>query len=208
MSEPNDTTTVKTRTRFPFVRRRWLVLACIVIVMFAIFAWGWSRAHRQHMAVKEIERLGGYVEYVERNYGRLPRLGIFHFKGILTAVDFGRSEIIDSDLETLQYSTTLERVYMANCGITDSGLEHVVGLKHLVRLELTNTPITDEGLKHLQGLTALRTLNLIGTQISDKGLEHLKGLTNLEYLSLDGTKVTKKGVEALQKALPNCKTSY
>lgn len=230
MSEPTDAPVAQTQTRFLFKRRRWLVLASIVIVLVAVFAWGKYRAHRRELAIQEIERLGGTVELRNRSVvlDWLESLNIFHFNGYPFLVEFHRSEIIDSDLKKLHGLPTLERLVINECGITDAGLQHLIGLKHLDTLSLNDNKITDEGLRHLEGftqleylflasnkitgkglihlqqLTALGTLNLGGTEITDGGLKHLKGLTELTDLSLHWTQISDEGLEHI-KGLTNLK---
>jgi hypothetical protein len=137
---------------------------------------------RQHLAIREIERIGGHVDTDAR--------GPTWLRGLVGMEGMKRFDIVTS-------------VDLANTAATDATLSHLACLSELRDIRLTKTQISDVGLANLKGLTNLREVGLYKTQVTDSGLVHLKGLTKLWRLNLGETQVTEEGVGELLSDLPN-----
>jgi hypothetical protein len=158
-------------------RPLWIGLATVVLVVVAIGLRIGVPIYRQHVAIREIERLGAYVitSPVGPKWLR-ARLGNDAMKLFdeVTFVDFRGTRA------------------------TDATMDHVSCLKSMTGLSLHGTQITDAGLAHLKGLPNLYRLSLFNTQVTDAGLAHLKGLNRLDDLFLDRTLVTDAGLAQLR----------
>ena len=129
-------------------RKRWRI-AVAVVVVFALVGWLVAfSAYKQHRAIQEIERLGGYVNRETVGPQWLQKLG------------FGIDRVVEVDLEGTE--------------ITDDGLQHLSSLPNLGCLRLDGTRISDDGLKHLSGLANLQELFLEKTQVTDNGVKMLQ----------------------------------
>ncbi len=108
--------------------------------------------YRQHVAVREIERVGGSVSTDPRGpeWLRDPRVDHRFPFDIPHWVSLGRS------------------------AATDATLIHVGRLTELKMLQLDGTPMSDAGLMHLKGLTGLRKIWLQNTRVTDAGAAALK----------------------------------
>lgn len=125
-----------------FSLRSLFVLTTICSIIFAIG----GRAWRQQAAVREIEALGGWVDY----HKPIP-LGI---------------ETL-ADVKWIGFSYDCKQV-------TDDDLRHLAEMTEVEEIFLYYTSITDEGLKHLTGLTKLKELGLCQTKVTPKGIAKLK----------------------------------
>jgi hypothetical protein len=139
-------------------------------------------------AIAAIEKRGGEVQY-DNNHPDKPVIAV-HF--------FGKADVVDSDLASLEPLTSLLEVVLTGTGVTDAGLEHLKGLSNLGSLMLTETQVSDAGMSHLEGLSRLEILGLHDTAITDEGLAHLAGLTRLDLLALNNTKITDAGLVHLK----------
>jgi len=143
--------------------------------------------YRRHIAIKEIERLGGGI--VTEHVGP----------------EWLRSWVDNRRIRSLYKVTS---VGLFDSRITDASLVYLNELPEVQAIDLEHTPITDDGLRHLKGLTELRELNLMHTNVTDAGLVHLKGLRNLELLALWKTRVTKTGVREMEDAVPGLRVFW
>jgi hypothetical protein len=202
----SDTTTPDPR-RFPIrpPRLLWIGLGTSVLVVVAIGLGATTPIYRQHLAIREIKRLGGTV--VTRPTGpqwlrdRVSKERMQLFDDVV-GVHFGGTNATDTTLSLVGGLTRLERLFLDNTQVSDAGLAHLKGLTRLQLLSLDGTQVTDSGLVHVAGLTALQQLWLGDTRVTDAGLVPLRGLPNLQGLSLTNTPVTNAGVVGLQRALP------
>src|SRR5262245_9290919 len=218
--------------------RRWnplslrMYLAVLVTIGVASTAYVGVRLHRQHVALREIKRLGGFVitepggpawlrsvlgndrmrmfdnvVYVELGRTRASDATlatISCLKG-MSGLSLGGTEISDAGLAHLKGMTNLHNLLLVNTRVTDAGLAHLKGLTRLQYLVLDRTDVTDAGLVPLEELTGLKDLSLGSTRVSDASLVRLAGLTRLQYLWLGDTQVTDAGAAELQAALPQAK---
>jgi hypothetical protein len=218
--------------------RRWIPLSLRMYVAVLVIAGVASAvniglpAWRQHIALKEIERLGGFaiaapggpawlravlgndrmkmfddVVYVELGRTRASDSTLRHLSCLtsISGLSLGGTEITDAGLGHLEKLTNLHNLVLVNTRVTDAGLAHLTELKRLRYLVLDRTDVTDAGLVPLEELTSLKDLSLGSTRVSDASLVHLAALTRLEYLWLRDTLVTDAGAVELQAALPNAK---
>jgi hypothetical protein len=163
-------------------RPLWIGLATVVLVVFAAGLKIGTTIYRQHVAFREIERVGGSVSTDPRGPEWLrDRVGDEWMK--LTG-----DVVIGAHLE--------------HTHLTDATLRDIRWLTELQGLCLYCTRVNDADLLHLDGLTNLRVLFLDQTRVTDAGLAHLKRLRSLETLCLYGTSVTDEGVAELKRALP------
>ncbi|MFN0053948.1 MAG: hypothetical protein ACKV0T_17355 [Planctomycetales bacterium] len=163
-------------------RPLWIFLGTVAFVVMAIAVRIGLPIYRQRVAIREFERLGGFVEL--QNGGPV----------------WLRRVVGDRWMTPFQ---EVVHVGLGGSQVTDSNLIHLEQMPNLEWLVLTDTQISDPGLVYLQGLNKLTILDLEGTQVTNAGLEHLKELTALQWLYLCRTEVTPPGVAKLQAALPS-----
>ena len=166
----------------------WCGVAAVLLVLLSVFLLIWLPYHREQVAIREIESLGGSVGTFWDGPGWVP-----------------------FSPERLSWFDRVNIVILSDTSISDEGLTNLSALANLSHLSLERTPVSDKGLKHLSELNNLAHLSLDNAQITDDGLKHLSGLTNLKYLDLNHTQVTDAGVKELRKSLPawpDCSISY
>lgn len=160
----------------------WIGLPAIALIVVAVGLRVGLPIYRQHVAVQEIERLGGTADCVH------------------VGPQWLRDRVGD---ERMRLFDKVVNVRLSETQATDATLRKINGLTSLRWLDLDGTQVTDSGLAHLRGIRNLKWLWLQNTRVTDAGLAHLKGLPNLELLDLDDTHVTKAGVDSLVQTLPN-----
>jgi len=201
----------------------WFAVAAVLMVVLCVAMYVWLPYHREQVAIREIERLGGVFhtgwigpEWVWDGPTWLQEIvddGWLSWFDRVSYVDLAETAINNEELKYLKKHLKglmhLIGLRLNDTQIGDDGLKHLIsGLTNLRQLNVSNTLVSDKGLKHLNGLTNPHLLLLDNTQISDGGLKHLIGLKTLSSLSLENTQVTDEGVKKLQKVLPNCEISY
>src|SRR5262249_22199444 len=200
MSSTSDRPTLADPRRFsvPLPRALWIGIVAVVLVVVALGLQIGVPIYRQQVAIREIERVGGYVTLGSRGPEWLRDwLGFggkwVEFVDPPIAVYLMGSSADDATLVHLRAIRTLEQVAL-NTQVTDAGLSHLKGLDHLEVLRLDGTQVTDAGMIHLKGLKSLNQLGLCSTRITDAGLLQISGLPKLNFLSLDNTQVTDAGL--------------
>jgi Leucine-rich repeat (LRR) protein len=198
----------------------WFGVVAVLMVVLSVFLSVWLPYHREQVAIREIERLGGRVftewdwddpEWIEDGPEWLRKIfndGWLSWFDRVRNVWLNETQVSDEGLKHLSGLTSLQKLWLQNTQISDEGLKHLNSMSNLIWLYLDNTQVSDEGLKSLTSLANLSWLALNDTQISNEGLKHLSDLTNLEILELQNTQVTDEGVKELQKALPGCRIAY
>lgn len=183
-------------------RKRWKI-ALGVVVLFAVVGWlvAWP-AYQRHLAIAEIERVGGYAFPTPTAPSWMRRWGYYRRRHTVYLED---KPFTDSGLSRIDGLANLKYLYMQGTEVSDEGVKHLTTLRHLYDLSLARTQITGDGLRRLVDIPSLRKLRLEGTAVTDKGLQHLVGLEKLIYLNLSDTLVTEDGVKMLQESLPNCR---
>ena len=131
----------------------WIGLAAVVLVVVAVGLQVGLPIYRQQVAIREIKRLGGYMNTRERGPAWVQRL-----------MGDERMDLLD------------EVVYVAldEKDVNDETLRHLSCLTGLEGLALTGTRVTDAGLAHLQKLTRLSELSICDTKVTDVGVAELK----------------------------------
>jgi len=225
----------------PKPKRRWyqyslrslFILTTLVAIACSWYAYEMNEAAKRRVAIKEIQRLDGYVEYdgpyppwpsididpllhnngIEspRSYSLLRQIHGDEYLGNAVTVKlgipfFGRlgQQVTDAELACLAGLPKLKVLALHSYKVTDTGLVHLKSLVYLESLYLWDTQITHAGLENLKSLPNLTSLCLVDTEITDAGLEALKGFTNLKRLELRETQTSEEDIETLQQALPNC----
>ncbi len=186
-------------------RPLWTGLAAVVLTIVAGGLWIGVPIYRQRVAIREIERAGGNVVYMESGQDWLFRwLGDDGMSGLaeVAGVSLSETEFIDADLESIRVLNRIRRLNLRSTRVTDAGCRHLEVLVSLQELNLDDTKVSDAGLPHLERLKRLEYLSLERTRLTDEGLGRLKGLPHLRELSLRETKATDAGVAELRRALP------
>ncbi len=194
--------------------RPWRVIAVVVVLLLAVTVWlAAVPLYQRHVAIQEIERLEGSIDYESispdwlvdsgmdgwlRRVGikldRVRRVGLYHNAGVT-----------DAALRHLGNLTDLVVLDLRGTDVTDDGLVHLTGITNLEGLALNDTNVTDRGLDTLAKFTSLKHLGLEGTSISDEGLVQLRSLTNLESLLLNHCSgVSYSGATRLRELMPKC----
>ncbi|MGE5195678.1 MAG: hypothetical protein ACM3U2_24565, partial [Deltaproteobacteria bacterium] len=141
-------------------RPLWIGLAATVLVVAAAALHLGMPIYRQHVCIREIERVGG----VALTFPRGP--------------EWLRDRVGD---ERMRLFEDVVEVQIIVKPATEETLRHVGELTSLQRLYLDGTPVTDDWLVHLKGLSRLEKLSLRNTPVTDAGLRHLKELTQLRW---------------------------
>src|SRR5579872_295544 len=185
---PTSDTSSNTRPHFwgviPISLRAFMALT--VILGVGSMLWVGVPAYRQHMAVREIERVGGWVGTLPRGPKMLRAWVGSEWMKSLDAVDvvyLGNSRVTDSTLLYVAWFERLRVLELSDTQVGDAGVAHLVGLVNLERLDLSHTRLTDAGLLHVKRMAGLKDLAVAHTHVTDAGLVHLKELLNLEYVS-------------------------
>jgi hypothetical protein len=222
-------------------RRRWIPLSLRMYLALLLVAGVGSASYvglpawRQHVALREIERLGGFVIaeprgpawlrsllvndrmkmfdevcYVELRGTRATDATLRHLSCLksMSGLSLGGTEITDAGLANLEGLTNLHNLLLVNTRVSDAGLAHLKRLKRLQNLVLDRTQVTGAGLARLEEMTNLKDLSLGSTRVSDTSLVHLAGLTRLKYVWLADTQVTDAGAAELQALLPQAKVVH
>ena len=167
----------------------WFGTLAVLMVVLAVFLSVWLPYHREQVAVRELERMGGVVY----TYWSGPEWIAFGPDWMHEIVNAG----------WLSWFDRVNGFVFTHSAITDEGLKHLSGLSDIDTLYLDNTQISDEGLKHLSSLTNLELLFLNNTQVKGEGLKHLDGLENLQQLY-----VMMRGESNWLKSVPTLKGKY
>jgi len=153
-----------------------------VVVIAAVAVPPAIPLYRQYVAIRDIERLDGWIGAREGGPKWL------------------RDRIGDEPMKAFD---RVQAVRLGGAKVDNDVLARMAALGGLKWLSLDKTGVTDEGLAHLRALQHLETLKLDQTRITDAGLVHLAGLRRLRFLYLAQTQVTDAGIAALKRALPD-----
>ncbi len=163
-------------------RPLWIGLATLGLVVVVVGIRVGYPAYRQHVAIQEIERLGGKI-------GRMSRLPLW----------------VQSFGVQLEYFDEVWGVDLTGANVDDADMQFLRDFPELTKLSLWGTRVSDRGLRDIDNLANLVELDAACTDISDEALLHLTRLTKLEKLKLHRTRVTDSGVSDLQRNLPKTK---
>lgn len=204
--------------------RRWLQfsLRTFLLVVAALAVWlgiEANQARKQKEAIDRILSLGGSIAFdfqVSIHEGKpfdpntvppgptwLRRLIPSEYLDEVTAVNFVRSPVSDSDLEVLEHLPRVEQVVISECeNVTGTGFSYLTGLENLRLLNIHATPVTDDGLSQVKELRRLERLQICGV-FTDEGLRELHVMDWLKRLGVGSSRITRSGAEELHAALPN-----
>lgn len=171
--------------------------------------------YRQHVAIRQIEEIGGVVHTGKPTPGARWLVGnvrrLLHFAGADLTYEHA-SAFVDRvvEIEEINFFCDEDTFWRRSpghiCGplpwvtgrtVNDANLECVVGLANLKCLDLRWTNVSDVGMRHVCQLYALEDLDVSGTDVSDLGLEDLKRLPQLRKLAISRTRVTDAGLACL-----------
>ncbi|MGE5194152.1 MAG: leucine-rich repeat domain-containing protein, partial [Deltaproteobacteria bacterium] len=186
-------------------RPSWIAIATLVWIIVGVGLRTGLPVYRQHMAIREIERVGGIVETERMSQDWLRDwLGYDGMRRLekVNRVRIFATPVPDGTLDHVGWLTGLRTLVLDNTQVSAAGLAHLKGLANLQMLSLANTRVTDGGLARLAELTRVQSILLDNSNVTDADLAHLKGLTRLQSLSLDNTDVGDVGLMHI-KRLPN-----
>jgi hypothetical protein len=192
-------------------RRRWIPVSLKMFVAMLIILGVGSvlrvcvPAYRQYVAVREIERAGGFVLSAHGGPEWLRQWLGDEWMKVADEVNFldaSSSKFTDVEMVHVKELVGIRLLWLSSSQVTDSGLKHLAALKNLSHLDLRDTSVTDNGLGELSGLKRLDTLILDGTRVTDEGLKHLEGMHCLKHLSVRRTELSPDGVAELERVLP------
>jgi hypothetical protein len=185
-------------------RPLWIGVAAIVLVVAAIGLRLGVSGYRRRVAVREIERFHGSIQYL-------------HLSGpewLLEWMNDDRMQwFYDPDhLVFWPDAANLRRrsrhggviIPIVEPLIDNDNLKCVLGLPNLKSLDLAFSSVGDAGIKHLNGLRNLEDLRLEGSDVSDASIPILSQMQTLKRLNVEHTRITKSGALALEAALPGC----
>jgi hypothetical protein len=131
-------------------------LATVVVIVVSLAMRVGLPMYRQHVAVAEIERLGGMVFYAPSRPEWLESL-LYR---------------IDQDLG--DRLVVVSSVCLDGRTVTDSTLDHLAWLRELQELRLNRTEMTDARLARLKQLTNLKVIYLRQCPVTDAGVDDLE----------------------------------
>jgi hypothetical protein len=192
--------------RFPIrlPRPLWIGLAAILLIMVATGLRFGVSGYQRRVAVGEIERFNGSIDYLNRRgpewflvWMNEDRMQWFSDPDHLV---FWPGE------ENLRRRSRSGGVIVPTVGplIDDDNLKCVLGLPNLESLDLAFSSVSDAGIKHLNGLRKLEKLRLEGSDVSNASIPILSQMKTLKKLNVWHTQITRSGARALEAALPGC----
>ena len=198
-----------------------LSVVVIVTLVCAAFADRLWRARREKLAVAQVLRVGGSVQYdyeIDSDGWFNTKSGLIRPSWLrkltghalfasIVGVNLVESNVTDGRVADLDLEI-FQKVELSKQDITDAALAEVAKWWGLTHLGLNGTQVTDGGLANLKGLIDLESFHLRDTQITDTGLEHLKKMKKLRHLIFVNSPVTQAGVDDLQQELPQVKISW
>ena len=178
----------------------------------------------EQAAIKEITRLGGWVETERQgDFDTVIEVNMVYHKPrggqrldnqnlssdalavVPTFANLQRlllkgTQATDEGLARIRGMRRLERIYIWDASlVTNAGVEHLTTIPTLKYVHLDNSRITDEALLHFSALESLEGLSLQGNNFSDEGARHVLPLKNLKSLTigLGQCRVTDVGLEPI-----------
>ena len=194
------------------------VLLCLMLVICALYVGLSIRAANRESAKQRIMQLRGELSYLHEcaaefmpveNHGAevsewlRERLGN-HLFSTPWSIEFGGSNVKDSDLSLLEKLPEIRVLGASACEIGDTGMQHIAGLEKLEGLIANDTDISDASAHCWENLVNLKHLDLSKTKITDASVPELLKLRKLEYLDVHGTAISSAGIEKLRVSLPEC----
>jgi hypothetical protein len=207
-------------------RPLWIGLAAVALSIVAVGFRFVLPSYRQHMAIREIERVGGYVIMRPPNLAWLPRwLQDCVYGGDPTDFWLARDRMPWIRGIEVAFGAG-DEVGCIGPAFTDAGMARIATLTELrcLRLGRWKTELTmqsgpiplfepleakyrrsepaqfsDAALAYLTGMKNLEVLDLNGTRVTDTGLAHVGMLTELRSLDLRATRITDAGLGHLRR---------
>jgi hypothetical protein len=163
---PNPPPSERRRFAIRMPRPLWIGVAAAVVIVVALGLRVGLPIYREHVAVAEVERLGGWAFTEPWGPEWLASLlyDIDQDLGdrlvTVSSVCLDGRPATDKTLEQLSWLSGLENLRLNRTEVTDAGLARLHRLTNLKRIYLANCPVTDAGVAELQralpGLTVHR----------------------------------------------------
>jgi hypothetical protein len=175
----------RARARSPLLR--FSVRTALVCVTLACLWLGWrsNRARHQYMALREIQSLGGRVQFA-------PSWPTFVH------------DVVHRVLAKEHLCCDVVAVDLRNCNFASHHLAHLRGFPLLESLYLDRSNVTDDAIAQIAGSPRLTTLSVSSTEVTDAGLEHLLNFPRLSTLDIAYTRVSRSAADNLKQSLPGC----
>jgi hypothetical protein len=162
----------------------------------------------ERAAIREITRLGGWVETERRgDFDTVVEVNmVYHEHRGGKRLD--NSNVSSDALGVVPTFANLRRLLLKETQATDAALAHIRGMRHLERIYLWDASLlTNKGVEHLATLPSLKYVHLSQSAISDEALLHFSRIETLEGLSLQQNSFTDEGMRHLTP-LKNLKELY
>jgi Leucine Rich repeat len=153
---PNPPPPGRRRLSIRVPRPLWIGVAAAVVIVVAVGLRVGLPMYREHVAVAEVERLGGWA-FTEP-------WGPEWLASLLYDIDQDLGDRLD----------TVSSVCLEGRPATDKTLEQLSWLSGLKELRLNQTKITDAGLARLHRLTNLKRIDLAHCPVTDTGVADLQ----------------------------------
>jgi hypothetical protein len=154
MVATNSVTPEPQRFSIRLPRPLWIGLATVLLVIVAIGLQIGMPIYRQQAAIREIERIGGWVG------------------ATLGGPDWLRECVGDEWMRLLRDEPTTVKLDWTDAD--DKTLMQVSQLSGVEYIHLRHARITDAGLKKLSVLRRLRLIDAFGTDVTESGIRDLK----------------------------------
>lgn len=180
---------------------RWLpqfslrTILIVITLLCVAMGWPYSRAERQRLAVRELQKMNCYCEFEPEPQwlGRLPKsvreFRDGHYFRSITKVHVNR-QARDSLPKIFEAISQIDRVETIDCNSAPVTYEHLARLSRLRRVKLLrlNHPRIDDGaLATLRGWSSLEELIIPNAAVTERGIAQLTLNRNLRRLDLTGT---------------------
>jgi len=137
-------------------RPLWIGLATTVLIVVSLGLRVGLPMYRQHIAVAEVERLGGVVftqpcgpEWLESLLYKIDQ-DLGDRLVIVSGVCLEGRPMTDESLDHLVWLSDLEELLLSHTEMTDARLARLKNLKNLKKVSLDQCPVTDAGVADLQ----------------------------------------------------------
>lgn len=184
-------------------RWQWIFAVIAALIIVSVGAWVGGRIYQQRVAIREIARFNGSVDFHQRGPEWLRG-----WVGEKRMEWFDEPEhiVFWSDEATFRRRSRRGGVIVKTTGptIDDAGLICVLGLPNLKSLDLAFSNISDSGIDHVSRLQNLENLRLEGSDVSDLSIRRLSQMRSLKELNVEHTWITNSGGRKLAAALPGC----
>lgn len=138
------------------------------------------------MSIETVKQVVAFHNLQELDLNPRELVADFGFLGALQQLKKLNVEIkiTSANFAHIAQVTTLETLWLMECGVKNQSLENIVSLVNLTDLDLSLNGVNDFGVSHLARLSKLRVLNLSCSRISDQSCANLSSIATLQRLVL------------------------